>query len=336
MGYNRTADGTHIFETRKLSLGQAKFIQRPDGYEEMAMDASLSNSSVVVWNGSGDAGGDWTLTGQGESSSSAAHSGTDGLDSTPTSQGNETKLDYGSEQDIAGIYNILSFWMKPKSYPSGSDLQVLWKASGGGTKGNVLSISDYVSNFDLDVWQKVTISIADFELGDNEVQKLHFRYASKGGQHFYYDDIELIGNASGLGPYTFSVIPDAYEGWHIGSISLVISSGDTGWGSTAFANIAGGLENGIIIRHYGADLESPTIWSISLRNNIDLFGRLELTSDANFFDTERMVTFTLRPGPSKVYLHGSDRLDIILKDNLSNLTGFRAFVQYGKEDLPNG
>jgi len=330
-----TSNNTPVTAHRELCLSQAKFLQTPDGYEELAMDASLSGSATVVWNGTADAGDDWELTGQGENSASAAHSGTDGLDSTTTSAGNQTKLDNGSELDIAANYSTLSFWMQPKAYPAGSDLQVLWKASGGSTKGTALSVADYVADFDLDVWQKVTIPIADFELGSNLVQKLHFKYASKGGQHFYFDDIELLDSGAANGPYTFSVTPDAYEAWHVGSICFVIATGDSGWSSTAFANIAGGLENGIIIRQYNPDAyeSSPVRWSITIKDNTDLFGRFDAKNIIDFFDNEKMVTFKLEPEPASIRIDGNKRLDIVIKDDLSSLTRFRAFIHYGKEDL---
>jgi len=330
---NTTADGTQVVALRELTLGQAKFLETDDGYEEMAINGTSGGSATVIWNGTGggDTGGDWTHINQGTEESYAKYSGTNGLDSGVCSLGQSSGFDYGENIDIEGVYDQISFWMQPKAYPTGSNLQILWRTSAGTTKGNVLDISNYVSNFDLDIWQKVTIPITDFNLDGNQVAKVLFKYASKGGQQFYFDDIELKNDGTD-GPFTFRVAADGYYNYHIGAIYLYLATGDSGWSSDAFGNITSGLENGLLIRHYNKST-SQTRWSINLKNNRDLYGRMVSHNNVDFFDNEHIATFVLKPEPASIIVTENEVLDIVVRDDLSSLNSLRAFVQYGAEEI---
>jgi hypothetical protein len=257
------------------------------------------------------------------------HSGTNGWDSSPTSAGQTTEFDNGAELDIDGTYDTLSFWMQPKAYPVDSNLQVLWKASGGSTKGNVLNVADYVTNFDLDVWQQVTIPIADFAITD-DVSKIHFKYASKGGQQFWYDDIELNTSAGG-GPFTFQVAaPDANTRYHLTMAVIVVSAPSSGWNPTAFANITSGLASGLLFRHRKLST-GTTLWSVNSKDNVDLFGRFHPQDDITFADGTLLVGFMIKPGKASVVISDDEVLEILVRDNLSSLTNVRAFAHYGLE-----
>ena len=75
-----------------------------------------------------------------------------------------------------------------------TSIRVRWRTAGGGTPGLKLDVSNYVTNMDIGVWQQVEIPITDFNLGATDVAKIAFEYGVKGGQHFYFDDIELTCN----------------------------------------------------------------------------------------------------------------------------------------------
>lgn len=332
MGYNTTADGTQIFALRDLKLGQAKFIEINFGYEEMAIDGQSGASGEIIWNGTGggDTGGDWTPSGTGSETSGAMHSGTNGWDTGVTTKDATTVFDNGSMIDIINNYQSLEFWMSPQAFPSGSFLSLQWLDSADGAIGSRLDVNDYVTNFDLDVWQKVTIPLVDFNLSGN-IQKLRIQYRKVAGQHFYFDDIGLFNDVAD-GPFMFRVAADGYYNYHIGAIYLYIASGDTGWNSDAFANIAGGLDSGVLLRHYNIEMSS-TIWSINFKNNIDLYGRMVSHNNVDFFDSEHIATFVLRPEPASVIVTENEVLDIVIRDDLSSINSLRAFVHYGAEEI---
>lgn len=332
-----TADNTPITAERNLRLGQAKFIHR-DGYEEMARNAAPAGTLYVAWNGNGpqDPGGDWPSTGVGSQTGASARTGSYGWDTGQTATDDRTILTAYEDLDLEDAYGNLSFWMQPIAFPRGSRLRVSWWDSSDALVGNPVNIANYVPNFDTKIWQKVTIPISDFNLRGGTARKLIFTFANEERQRFYIDDIELDITDNGS-PHVFYIEADAYQAWHIGCVNLVISAGTSNWSSGAFATISDGLTNGVLIRQYDNDgYEDATSWSINIKDNIDLFGRLQLTENVDFFDGERLISLELKPQPASVVLSGNVVLQIIIRDDLSTLHNFRAYAQFGIEDIPNG
>ena len=322
-----SADGTPQWAKQPLALGRAAFKRTDDGSENMAINGE-NTSNVLIWDGDTTA---WTLEAQGTAETYAAHSGTYGLDSGVRSAGQDTRFDSGVNQDIAGSYDSLSFWLQAKAFPEGSRLDIKWKTAGGGTPGSKLDVANYISNYDLDVWQKVTIPIDDFALGD-DVAQLELTYAVKGGQQFYFDEFQL--NQGGLGPKSFRVNSPTGRVWHVERVVLVISAGDAGWNSTAFANIAAGLDNGLLLKYHKIGTEPATYWTLNCKSNIELFGNLSVVNDVTFADSDLMLTFALEPELSSVLLIDDDEvLDFIVRDDIDSLTRVRAFLHYGEEIL---
>lgn len=327
MGYLKTADGVPIHAQRNLVLGQLPFTRTDDGTALLNVNGSAAGTPVPIWDGEGSY---WTPGDQGSSETYAAKTGTYGWDSSPTTLGQDTKFDGGDNQDIT-LYDTLSFWMQPKVYPSGSDLQVLWKTSGGPTKGNVLSVEDYVTNMDLDVWQQVEIPIDDFAL-PVDVDKVLFKYASKGGQQFWFDDVKLNTSAGG-GPYVFRVEPpDATERYHMSMASLILAAPSADWNHTAFANIAGGLANGLLFRQRRLST-AEVLWSINSKDNIDLFGRYHPQDSTTFADDVLLLGFMIKPGKASVVITDDDVIEFVVRDNLSTINQARAFAHFGVEEV---
>jgi len=309
-------------------LGKAKFLRTDIGTEQMNVNGLAPGGATTIWDGEGTY---WTHEAQGTSETYAAHDGTYGLDSGVRTVGQETRFDYGSNQDIAGLYQNVRFWMQPKAFPSGANLKILWRTSGGSNPGSVLLVEDYVPNMDLDVWQQVTIPIADFSLG-NDVAKFVLIYATKGGQQFYLDTFELVAAGAG-GPYTFRVeAPTAEEQWHVSLLNMIMSAGSTGWNSNAFGNISGGLDQGLVLRKRKLST-SENIWSFTFKTNIELFGQLVPSYDFTFADSELMINFSMKPDNSSLVVTNDEVLEFLVRDNLTSLTNMRAYVHYGKETL---
>jgi hypothetical protein len=180
-------------------------------------------------------------------------------------------------------------------------------------------------------WQKVTIPIADFNLGAN-VQRFNIIYKTGNNQQHYIDDIELT-QAGGSGNKTFRVNSPTGVVYHVERLVLVVSAGDTGWSSTAFANIASGLQNGVLLKYH--NITTPeTFWTANSKNNAEMFGQMEAWNDINFDNAEQLIAFSINPDLSSVILvDDDDVLDIIIRDDLSTLTDMRAFLHIGKETI---
>lgn len=315
-----------------FKLGLDKFVRVSDGVEQMAVDGR-STSAEDVWDGTGagDTGADWTRGGEGSESTASAHSGTNGLDTGVLSTDDVWWFDYGSNRDLEAVpYDSISFWMNPQAYPSGSVLRCAWAQTGNTTViGNSVKVGDYISNTDLDVWQRVSIPLADFNLDSTAVGRFIFQAKQEDGQQFYFDDIDLLDSESD-GPYHYRVTGETGELRHVARITLIIASGEEGWESSAFADIAGGLELGLILRK-GTLSTQEVEWSTVMKNNMDLFGQMVPSDPINFSDNELMMVFNIEPKIASIVLTDDDGLEFIVRDDLSTLTNMRAYLQYGVE-----
>lgn len=334
MGYKTTADGTRIWARHQLELGREPFKRTDNNSEVMNVDGVAAGAAVVLWNGTGagDSGGDWTHENEGTESAAAMKNGTNGLDSGVRLIDEWTRFNNGANIDVDGTYDEIIFWMQPKAYPALSKLKVRWEQLDGTNIGSSLKVSNYTTNMDLDVWQQVSIPIADFGL-TADVSKFSFKYTDAGGQHFWFDDIEVVSSAGG-GPHVFRVSSPAGVLWHVERIAIVVSASDTGWGSNAFADIVGGLTKGLLLRYKMTGPSPETYWKINSKNNAELFGQLHVLNNVAFDNAERLFVFALEPQQSSVILVDDDEvLDIVVRDDLSSLVNLRAFLHYGEEVL---
>lgn len=308
----------------EFALGKARFLRTDIGTELMNVNGVAPGAATKVWDGEGTY---WTLEGSGTRETYAKYSGTYGLDSGLRAKDDGTRFSAGANASIRTLYQNVRFWMQPKAFPSKADLNIEWCTLAGAKNGVTLKVADYVPNMDLNVWQQVTIPIADFAM-TADVAKLCLVYKTA-GQQFYFDDFELIATGAG-GPYTFQVAGVAGEQWHVELLNLILSSGSTGWNSSAFANIASGLTNGLILRHKRLST-GEVLWSFTFKNNIELFGQLVPSYDFTFANSELMVNFSMRPELASLVVTDDEVLEFVVRDNLSTLTNMRAYLHYGKE-----
>ena len=327
MGYNRDASGNRIQAFPQRAIGNTSFKRIDNGTEPMNVDGTPAGSAAVIWNGEDTY---WTPSGTGSPSSGAAHSGSYGWDTGVAAKDAITKFDSGSMQDIAGTYATLEFWMDPQAFPNGSFLSLQWLNDSDGNVGSRLDVNDYVTNFDLDVWQKVTIPIADFLLPGN-AQKLQFQYRKVVGQHFYLDDLELHASGGGDGPFTYRVnAPDENTIYHATMIVVVMAGAGSGWNPTTFANISA-LDNGLLLRQRRIST-GETLWSINAKDNIELFGRYHPQDDVTFANGDLLVGFMVKPGKeASITVTDDDVLEYVVRDDLSSVASMRAYVHYGVE-----
>lgn len=329
MGFKKSSDGSPIYSTPQWQFGQIPLTRDDIGTELMNINGTTSGTAVIVWNGTGggDTGGDWTRTGIGAENAAAAKSGTNGLNTQLTTTGDTCVFDNGSMIDVNGNYQALQFWLRPKETPTGSQFRIFWRDSSNDRVGDAVKITDYVDNLDIDVWQLVTIPIADFGL-DGNVQKLVFRFVLVDDQRYNFDDIELYPSG---GPYRFQALAPANTTYHVKKIALVFTVDTSSWTKDYFLSISGGLSKGLIIRH--RDLSIPEVlWAINIKDNFTMFSRLDSCHSVPYASSINQYKMVLSPEPASVKITSTLAIEAVVRDDLSTLNALRAFVQYGEEE----
>jgi len=328
MGYKQSADGSPIHARPQWQFGQIPLTRQDDGTELININGTTSGTAVIIWNGTGpgDTGGDWTRTGIGAENAAAAKSGTNGLNTTLTTIGDTSVWDNGSMIDVAGTYQSLQFWMRPKATPTGSQMRIFWRDSSNDQVGNSVKLTDYVDNLDIDVWQLVTIPIADFGMSSN-AQKLVFRYVLVDDQRYNFDDIELYPSG---GPYRFQALAPANTVYHVKEFVLTFVADTSSWTKDHFITISGGLAKGLIIR-YRNITDSEVYWAVNLQNNLALFSRLDECHKVGYASNIEQYKMCLIPSPATVRITNELAVEVVVRDDLSGLNAVRAFVQYGEE-----
>ena len=328
----RNPDGSQIVALRDLTLGIEKFVRSDNGTEQMAVNGS-STQAEDVWDGTGasDTGSDWTRGGTGSEQAAAKRSGTNGLNTGVTSKNDIWWFDYGSDRDLEASFDSVSFWINPQAFPEGSKLRCGFAASGStDIIGTPAQVTNYVPNMDPGTWQRVTIPLEDFNM-DGYAGRFIIQARVTHGQQYYFDDFDML-NSTGDGPYKFRVIGVAGERHHVSRITLAIAAPESGWSSSAFGNITTGLELGLIMRQ-GTLSTKEVVWSVVMKNNLDMFGQLVPSDPINFSDGEMMLVFNVSPDKSAIVLTDDDGLEFIVRDDLSTLTNMRAYLQYGIEEV---
>lgn len=334
MAIIKNPDGSQVVAQRPLTLGQARFLRTDDGTAIMNIDGMPAGAATNIWDGTGagDTGAsDWTPSATGSETAGSMHHGTNGWDTGSAAKDSNTLWTNSVDIDVSG-YDQLSFWMQPKAFPGGSRLDIRWQTVGGSDRGLLLDVANYVTNYDLDVWQKVTIPMSDFSIGANNVGRLKLVYAKIAGQQFWFDEFAFTASGGG-GPFTFRVeAPDAVTRYHVSMLSLLVVAPSAGWDDDRFGNIVGGLTNGLLLRHRRIST-AEVLWSINSKDNVDLFGRFHPQDDITFSGGDMLVGFMIKPGKASVIVTDDDVLEFVVRDDLSSLANVRGFVHYGVEDI---
>jgi len=333
MAINKDANGNQVTADRELVLSVEPFARTDDGSELMNVDGVASGAAVVLWNGggAGDTGADWAVSGTGSETAGANRNGTNGWDTGSTAQNDKTLFDNGSMIDVATLYDEVKVWVNPQSFPASSRMQIRWQDATNAVVGVQLRLDQYAPNMDLGVWQQISIPIADFGLTGN-VQKLRIRYGNAAGQHYFLDDIKLV-TATGGGPYRFRLAAPASKAYHLTMAVLMITAPDSGWTSTAFANVVAGLGKGLIMRHKKIST-GEVLWRFVTKNNQQLFGQYHPQESFNFADNKLLVGFMVKPGNASVVVTDDAVLEIVVRDDLSVISEMRAYAHFGVEDTP--
>ncbi|MBT8428495.1 MAG: hypothetical protein KJN79_01145 [Gammaproteobacteria bacterium] len=326
-------DGSPVFSGQILALGRESFKRNGDGSELMNVDGSPAGTPVAVWNGTGagDTGGDWTVGGVGSEAAAAdAGDGTNGWDTGVTALNDAWAFDNGSMIAVDGTYDELSFMLNPQAFPAGSRLFVGFLDDTSTLVGNAVRIDNQLPNMDLDVWQRVSLDIAQFNLTGN-VQQIRFQARNAAGQQYYLDDIELVA-AGGGGPFRFGVRAPAGQNWHMSMLVLKISGPTAGWDDDVFATLAGGIVNGLLLRQRRLST-SETLWRFVTRDNDELGGYYHPQDSITWANDIMTLGFMIKPGKASVIVTDDDVLEFVVRDDLSGISKMRAYLHYGVEEV---
>lgn len=138
-------------------------------------------------------------------------------------------------------------------------------------------------------------------------------------------DMAVDGSATSR---TFRVVPSANESWAGASVHIAMVDA-TGWRAIGFGAQVGALTNGLILRKQQLS-PAATVWSWTLKRNLELFERFERKSSDDFSDTRTVAVFTLEP-PDDIGFHldKNNALEFIVQDDLTFFDRFRAALAYG-------
>ena len=331
-GENRSSDGTLRTAFQNLRLGREAFVRVDNGTELMNVDGRAGGTPDVLWNGggAGDTGADWTPSGTGSETAGSMRTGTNGWDTGVAAANATTVFDNGSMIDLAGTYDQLDIWVNPQAFPPGARLHARWRDDLDANVGDQIRLDQLAPNMDLGVYQQISVPIADFNLTGN-VQKLRLRYSNAAGQHYFFDDIELVAS-SGAGPYRFRLEAPASTNYHLTMAVLQVSAPASGWDRDAFANIAGGLNRGLVMRQRRKS-DSEVLWNFVTKSNVQLFGQYHPQESFAFADNELLVGFMVKPGKASVVVSDDEVLEFVVRDDLRNIPEMRAYAHFGVENL---
>jgi hypothetical protein len=319
MGYQVDANGDRIVAISRHKLRKKTFQNVVDGGESMKVDGSAGTLDENVWDGETAFWADPTI---GSKTAPAARSGSFGWDSGVTALNDKVKFTRSTPWQPTS--DSIEGWINLQAMPPGAEIQARWELANT-AKGNGVLVTDYIGSGDLGVWQHFSIPLADFNLPAENVDEFRIRTRQIAGAHYFLDDLTLN---SGSGGKTFRVAPSGSKQWIVGSVTLVLVAPDTGWNSNAFANIAGGLANGLTLRH--RDLAgSSNHWKLVCKQNTELFGNFDPVVDTAYNDSTRQISFVMKPDPASITLTANDVLEFLVKDDLTALTNLRAFAQIG-------
>jgi hypothetical protein len=303
----------------QYNMRKRVFADPSTGAESMKVDGSTDTLDEAVWDGEGSY---WADPSIGSKTTGSKRTGTYGWDTGVTALNDEVKFTRSTPFQPSS--DAIEGWVNLQALPAGVMIQARWELDNS-AKGNGVDLMDYLPSQDLGVWQHFSIPIADFNLPAENVDEFRFRTRDVAGADYWLDDIRL---ASGNGGKTFRMAAVGIGEWIVEAVTLVLVAADTGWDSDAFCNIAGGLANGLQLRH--RDLGAgENFWKLICTKNIELFGQFDPVVDTAYNDNTRQISFVLKPGSATVRVTANDVLEFLVKDDLTSLVNARAFAHVG-------
>jgi len=295
----------------------------------------------VYWTASSINGGKFTFD-----SADQAHSGSKSIKTDNADDNDVMQLDKGSNLDLTN-YTSLTIWIYvDKDWKAGDQIDIFgWNTAAGTMIGNAVSLEDYFNYDDFDVWQSFSIPLADMSLTGQTIDALRIQIIASEGKSpkFYLDDIQIEETpSSGSSISTFIVEPDLQTWLHIQDINIFMADNDfdsTVADATAphlpYNSILGvSPSNGIV---YQRIQDGETKFSASIRQIGDLMQLpgVEIVGFGSAGATNTWLTLKMTPTePLILKSENSDKLQLIVSDDLSGLDVFRGSVGAKEETRP--
>lgn len=295
------------------------FIESTTDNVSLAVNAA-ADVDENIWDGEGSY---WSDPSVGSKVAGAAHTGSYGWDSGTTGLGDEVMWDRGAKYDPPG--DSVEFWIRFTALPSTSQIQARWEDNGTVKGDGVAIIGAYDITRDLNVWQYVSIPMADFNLDGDDVDQFRLRTTIAAGARYDVDEVKLVTNANNR---TFQVRPGTSQRWRLTRVRLVLGApSGAGWGVHDFGSVLGGLANGLSLRHRNLS-GSTNQWRLITRFNYGLWGQYEIVSDVTLGSTRQLVA-EFDPNPSDVIIDNDNPLEYLVRDDLSGLSVAQAYAVVG-------
>lgn len=162
-------------------------------------DGVHNGTDSVLWTASA-LSGSWTFN-----STAQAHTGTKSVDATASKDNTEAQFARASAIST-GNYAGLTGWIYLTGWSTGNNVRLRFRLSGT-TQGVSIDLTDYINVGSLNVWQKFSINLSDFEMGTVNVNQLVVTTVKGAGgdpPNYYLDDIQVEQTGAAI-PYELSV-----------------------------------------------------------------------------------------------------------------------------------
>lgn len=197
----------------------------PSFGNQMAQDAAFSGTPVLVHNGIDDVA--WTgtsIVGAKVTFDSTAQprSGTNSVLVNAPAVGHTWQFDKGSDLTVSN-YVALTLWVYVDTgWAIGDNFEIFgWDTGIGMQIGNSVSLGDYFNAFEFDVYQKLSIPLADLGLTSGTIDAFRMQYVTKDGPNpvFYIDDFQV---EEAGGSVCFDILPPAQTRFHVSKFRYTV------------------------------------------------------------------------------------------------------------------
>lgn len=324
--YYDTVFATDVAGATNLALDGTSYVADTEDVHNGIDNAYWTASATV---------GTWTFN-----SAAQAHTGTNSIDATATVNGDVARFDAGASI-VPSEYEYLEGWI----YITGS-------GTGGGTKsinvqlydssnnpiGGSRNIVDYVNIDTLNSWQQFQIPLLDFGLNlGGDLDRLDIVIVNTSGQpiDFYLDDMRFTET----GGRSFKVISPDDTHLNVYTLDLTIVDGTTVTGTDAFNPVGFGfgsaLTTGLLFRVF---VEGSKNKEYVVKTNADFlsFPGASLNLVAGNGTNGIMKLRFQYPAPLELNHTVDDRMELIVRDDLSGLTSMVAAAGTTRLYKPDG
>lgn len=159
-------------------------------YIDVVCPSTTSGIEVIshIWNGTGalDVGGDWIHQHYGTESTTAAHTGTNGLDASGMTRNDKIWFNDPSSTVDGNLYDALVMWVNVREWQANKDVTVELHTLAGANVS--VNLSRYLTTDATNFWQKVSIPLTHFgNTGSFNIDRL--RLWPTGNIGLWLDDI---------------------------------------------------------------------------------------------------------------------------------------------------